>query len=222
MLDEPNSLLRGGSQLSTERLMQSSCSLEKKVKIYKFYINGDCDGGAYGEHQLRLDGHKYFPLFDGDCAQETSGYCDFREGQAHNIENKAMWQVIEAYKSITVGTEERDVWNENDSHSNYLSANDWYNPQCAPYEVIISRDFSAETSKKVCWNVGGSVSGSYKGVEGEINAGVESCSEWTEPAESFIWFLKVEPFDCVLGFTDQGKDSCCNGFVSFLFFDFCY
>lgn len=200
----------------------TSCSPEKKVKIYKFYINGDCDGGAYGEHQLRLDGKKYFPRYDSDCAQGTNGYCDFREGQAHDIESKAPWTHVEAYKSLTVGTEEHDTWNQNDSTSAYLSANDWYNDQCAPYEVIISRDFSQETAKTVCWNVGASVSGEYKGVEGEINGGIESCSSWTEPGESFIWFLKVEPLDCHFGWTTEGVDSCCNAGYNFLFSTLCW
>ena len=199
------------------------CSQQKKVKIYKFYINGDCDGGSFGEHQLRLDGKKYFPLSEGDGAQGSkTGYCDFREGQAHDIENKASWKHVEAYKSLTVGTEEWDWANQNDSTSAYLSANDWYNDQCAPYEVIISRDFSQETAKSLCWNVGASVSAEYKGVEGEINGGIKSCSEWTEPAESFIWFLKVEPLDCNFGWTNERVNSCCNGGQSFFFVTLCW
>jgi len=174
-------------------MQQASCSDSKKVKITKFWINGDCDAGATGEHQLRLDGSKYFPIFSSDCDQDPDGYCSFREGQIHDIEQKAPWKNIPAFQSLTVGTEEYDSTSENDSSSNALTANDWYNPSCDPYEVVIARDFSAEVQKSLCWNVGASVAGGNGAVTGEINAGIESCSEWTEPAESFVWYLRVEP-----------------------------
>jgi hypothetical protein len=165
---------------------------KKEVQIYKFCINGDDDSGAYGEHQLRLDATKYYPNNGSDCPQDPSGYCEWREGQCHNLNNPP-WRSVEPYKSLTVGTEEHDSTSENDSTFAYLSANDWYNPTCNTYEVVMARDFSSKKDKSICWNVGGSVGGSKGGIEGEINAGVESCTKWTEPAESFIWFMTVSP-----------------------------
>ena len=186
---QSNRLLRKSSShqdstTTTEDRDLSWCSREKKVQIYKFCIDGDDDAGAYGEHQLRLDGHKYYPNSGNDCPQDPSGYCEWREGQCHNLRN-APWKKIKAYKSLTVGTEEHDTWSENDSYTAFLTANDWYSPTCEPYEVRIYKQFESANKKSVCWDVGAS--------KNDINAGIQSCSEWTEPAESYVWFMKVEP-----------------------------
>ena len=81
----------------------------KQVQIYKFWINGDCDVGAYGEHALRLDGKKYFPNSSHDCPMDPYGYCEWREGQAHDIGGTSRWIPIDGYKSLTVGTESMTV-----------------------------------------------------------------------------------------------------------------
>ena len=173
---------------STHRGLATSCSAEKKIKIYKFCINGDDDAGSHGEHQIRLDGQKYFPNRSSDCAQDPTGYCAWREGQCHNLDS-APYKEIPAFKSLTVGTEEHDTTSQNDSYYAALSSNDWYNPTCETYEVQIAKQFSAATQKSLCWNVGASASNGGA----EINAGIQSCSTWTEPAESYVWYMRVEP-----------------------------
>ena len=47
-------------------------------------------------------------------------------------------------------------------------------------------------------NIGGSVSGGYSGWEGgkaeaSVNASYESCSDWVDPPETYIWFMEVAP-----------------------------
>jgi len=180
----PNDILPNDSR---RKLSTSDCE-QKRVRVYKFCINGDDDSGAHGEHQIKLDGERYYPQGGSDCPQDPSGYCNWREGQCHNLHN-AKWYEAIPYRSLTVGTEEHDTSSENDSYLAYLTPKDWYNKQCKPYEVIFSVDFDSATKKSVCWNVAGGASG--KGAE--INAGIESCSEWTEPAESYVWFMEVEP-----------------------------
>ncbi|KAL7553857.1 hypothetical protein ACHAWF_017190 [Thalassiosira exigua] len=48
-----------------------TCSRDKRVSIYKFWINGQYETGTHNEHQLRLDGSKYFPNHSSDCDQYT-------------------------------------------------------------------------------------------------------------------------------------------------------
>lgn len=48
---------------------------KKKVKIYKFCIDGDDDVGANGEYQIRLNGNKCYPHSSSDCKQGSDGYC---------------------------------------------------------------------------------------------------------------------------------------------------
>lgn len=173
------------------KVVSSVCNA-KRVKIYKFCINGDNDGGAYGEHQIRLDGQKYYPHNANDCTQSPSGFCEWREGLCHRLDNAA-WKSIDHAKSITVGTEEHDSTSENDSYSAFLAATEWHNPTCERYEVGIAKPFKPEMSKSICWEAGVSATGGKGGVEGELSGGVKSCSGWEQPAESFVWFLTVEP-----------------------------
>jgi hypothetical protein len=88
-----------------------------------------------------------------------------------------------------------------------LPLNDWYNPTCDIYEIQISQNFKQEVQRTLCWTVGASVSGNSGNVEGTINGGVESCSTWTNPAQSLIWRLRVEPADgnCVSGGGGSGN-----------------
>lgn len=174
-----------------------SCSKEKKVKIHRFCINGDADAGAKGEHQIRLNGNPYFPSTSSSgCAQSTEGFCDWREGQCHNLDG-AEFVKVDADKSIDVGTEELDDFSENDSTMAYLSSNDWYNPTCEHYEVTFSRDFQSEQERSICWTVGGEAGSDAV----TVNAGIEDCTNWIEPAESYIWFMTVEPY--VVTLTNQ-------------------
>eukprot|EP00546_Thalassionema_frauenfeldii_P000548 CAMPEP_0178932126 /NCGR_PEP_ID=MMETSP0786-20121207/22400_1 /TAXON_ID=186022 /ORGANISM="Thalassionema frauenfeldii, Strain CCMP 1798" /LENGTH=340 /DNA_ID=CAMNT_0020609295 /DNA_START=822 /DNA_END=1844 /DNA_ORIENTATION=- len=176
------------------RKSQTRCSKDKRVKISKFWINGDYENGTHNEHQLRLDGNKYFPNKASDCDQYYTGYCDWREGQAHNIANKAPWKKIAAYKTITVGTEEHNgIWGHV-SHTTSLGKNDWYIDTCETYEVQLARDFKEQREKSLCWGVTGTLATELgKGGSGSVSGNVEFCETWTEPAESFIWLLEVEP-----------------------------
>jgi hypothetical protein len=158
------------------RKLTQQCADNKKVTMYKFCINGDCDAGAQGEHRLKLDGNWLY-----------GGYRDYREGQCHSITVPS--QVVEPYKSLTVGTEEHDTWSENDSWFAEMSGGEWYNPKCATYEVRLAKQFEAEKAKSVCWDI--SAEAAANGVT--VGAGVTSCTAWTQPAESFMWILKVEP-----------------------------
>ena len=175
-----------------------TCSQDKKVTLFRFCIDGNCDAGANGEHRLRMDGHWLY-----------SGYKNFREGQCHNMRytrNVARW------KSLTVGTEEHDSTSENDSWFTTMPARKWYSPSCGTYEITLAKQFKA--SKKWTSCVDTSLSGSYKGViEGQISS--STCAEWTQPAESFIWHLKVEPVSVGGssggGSGNGGSGTCGNG-----------
>jgi hypothetical protein len=141
--------------------------------VYKFCIDGDCDAGAYGEHRLRLDGNWFY-----------NGYWDFREGQCHSIVVPS--QFVEAWSSLTVGTEEEDSTSQNDSWFADMPSSQWYNPTCETYEIRLSKQFEAEKAKSVCWDI--SVEAEAKGVT--VGAGATSCTSWTQPAESFMWTAK--------------------------------
>lgn len=174
------------------RQVQTACSDAKKIRIVKFCINGEDDAGPNGEHMIRLNGDPYYPTQESDCYQDPIGFCEWRESQCHNLEN-ARFVTIDAYRSIDVGTEEHDSFSENESFFVTLLSHEWYNPTCNPYEVMFTRDFESEMSRSVCWNIGGNVGGSIGGIEGELNAGIEDCSEWIEPSESYVWLMIVEP-----------------------------
>ncbi len=153
-----------------------TCSKQKKVSIYKFCIEGNCDAGAEGEHRLKMDGHWLY-----------NGYKDFREGQCHSINYPA--QTVDAWKSLTVGTEEHDTFSENDSWFATMAASAWYSETCETYEIILSKKHTQESQESMCWEV--SAGGNVKGVDLGLTA--TRCSEWTKPSESFLWYLKVEP-----------------------------
>ena len=88
----PQERLRGTGQ---RELAVKTCSKEKKVSVYKFCIEGDCDIGAEGEHRLKLDGQWLW-----------NGFRDFRERQCHSINHSA--KTVDAWKSLAVGTEEEE------------------------------------------------------------------------------------------------------------------
>eukprot|EP00984_Skeletonema_dohrnii_P002437 scaffold841_cov72-Skeletonema_dohrnii-CCMP3373.AAC.1 len=168
--------LRGVGQ---RELKVKTCSKEKRVQVYRFCIEGDCDAGADGEHRLKLDDHWLW-----------EGFRDFREGQCHPINHSA--KTVAAWKSLAVGTEERDGWpGENDSWFATMPASDWYSETCETYEVILAKQYEAQKKESVCWEM--SAAGSAKGVDLGLKA--TRCSEWTKPSESFLWYLKVEPND---------------------------
>jgi len=170
---KPDEGLRGVGQ---RELKVKTCSKEKRVQVYRFCIEGDCDAGAEGEHRLKLDGQWLW-----------GGFRDFREGQCHSIYHSA--KTVAAWKSLAVGTEEHDDWSENDSWFATMTASDWYSETCETYEVILSKQHAAEKKESMCWEM--SAAGGAKGVDLGLTA--TRCSEWTKPSESFLWYLKVEP-----------------------------
>lgn len=80
------------------------------------------------------------------------------------------------------------LWNgyiefrEEQCHNIYVST-------CGTYEIKLAKQFEAEKRKSVCYSA--SVSATYKALEGTLSS--NSCNYWIQPAESFIWSLKVEP-----------------------------
>jgi hypothetical protein len=153
-----------------------SCSAEKKVTLYKFCIDGDCDAGAEGEHRLKLDGHWLW-----------SDFRDFREGQCHNINVGS--RNVGKYKSLTVGTEEHDDWSENDSWFATMPSSKWYSPTCGTYEITLAKQFASKKEWSSCFTA--SATATYNAISGTLTS--ETCAKWTQPAQSFIWYLKVEP-----------------------------
>jgi len=88
---------------------------------------------------MRVDGEKYYPNNSSDCSQDPWGFCDWRMGQAHNINGP--WKYIGDHRSITVGLEEHDTTSGNDSASAMLQSSEWHSPTCDLYEVQLSYDF---------------------------------------------------------------------------------
>lgn len=90
-------------------------------------------------------------------------------------------------KYLTLGTEEHDAWSENDNYVAELDSAEWYNPTCETYEVRIAKPFKSEVQKSVCLEASASVRASM----GEVGGGITSCSEWTQPEESYVLPLSV-------------------------------
>lgn len=189
---------------SHERKMQSTDCTQKEVQVYKFCIRGDSDIGPHSEHKIRFDGQHYFPNRPSDCDQYPNGYCSFQEGACHMLKD-APWVSIENFKSLTVGTERHTGFGDEGTFAN-MAAAEWNTASCEPYEVVMARDFKSEQEKKICWNIDLSIPfppiGRKRDLEcnidgnvdsGGIDLGVDCCHTWVEPAESYIWYMKVSP-----------------------------
>jgi len=97
--------------LAEDLLTEARDCSEKKVRLYKFFINGDDgDPGESGEYQLRVDGRRYWP--------RRGGFTRWRMNQAHTFNGP--WKNVHAHRSLTVGMEEEDH-TSNDSASVNLS-----------------------------------------------------------------------------------------------------
>jgi hypothetical protein len=99
-----------------------------------------------------------------------------------------------------------------------MTRGEWYNPNYATYKVRLATQFEAEKAKSVCWDISAEAAAKGVAVGG---AGITSCTAWTQPAESFMWILKVEPEwvttgnkrDNPLGWHDiDGSTYDCNGY----------
>ena len=164
---------------------------EKQIKITKFCVDGTrADGGDEVEVKFSLDGHHYFPRRRSDCTQTEYGYCDVSENGCLHLD-RARWldDSVEHYQALTVSINENDAW-DNDDY--FATISDWHDDTCEPYELRVATDYRTKRTKKRC--VGFSAGVSYKKM-GEIGATFDSCSSWEDPAESFIWYIAVEPLD---------------------------
>ena len=163
---------------------------DKNVMIYKFFINGDDgDAGPNGEYSIHLDGKPYYPLKEDDCTQDPKGYCKYRMGWAHNIEN-AYFTKLEKWKSLTVGIEEQDIIFNNDSASVSMTSAEWFRPTCDTYEVILSKSFYSGTQGQTCNDLIGETT-----ADESEDPNFISCSNWADPPQSYIWYVKVEPIE---------------------------
>jgi len=160
------------------------CSRDKSIQINQFCINGETEFSLedFGEHTLRLNGMNYWP---------SSGYERLREGECHDIPGPK-WDV-EAFTNLIVGTEEHDPFfffkNRNDNTFAELSVSEWYSTSCDPYEVRVARDFENANRHKVCTDA---MLANANNIT-SISESVSSCSDWTDPADSYIWYIRVEP-----------------------------
>uniref|UniRef100_A0A7S4N7Z9 ShKT domain-containing protein n=1 Tax=Odontella aurita TaxID=265563 RepID=A0A7S4N7Z9_9STRA len=161
---------------------------KKKVRIFQFCINGNADSGAEAECQIQLNGNLYYPKSRHDCRQEDRGFCDFREGLCHDLRN-AQWVHGLTHRSMSVAVQEHDDWSENDSYYASLPSGKWHDPTCDPYEVVFSRNFRESRLNNICASL--EAGGSVKGLE--VKGGVQACTTWTDPAESFVWHMEVYP-----------------------------
>lgn len=123
--------------------------------------------------------------------------------------NNAPWVPIENFQSLTVGTEREVGFGFGDEATFVrMAATEWNTESCEPYEIVMARDFGSQQDKKLCWNVDLSlpipIGDMKKGsslecnVDGGVSSGgvdlnVDCCHSWTEPPESYIWFMKVYP-----------------------------
>lgn len=145
-------------------------------------IGENCDGNS-GSFELDNNGDlKYFcDVNENDCLTMTSAlFVDFDASTAQ--------------LSLTVGFEESDTnFNSNDFEFGQVPGSKWYSDDCRPYEVKIYREFKAETQVESCYSISGSAGGNLKGVDVSVEGGFERCSTFTEPAQSYVWLLQVDP-----------------------------
>jgi hypothetical protein len=109
-------------------------------------------------------------------------------------------KVVKPHESLTVGVIEHDDLSQNDSTFAELSAAEWYNPTCEPYELKFSRDFKSERKHEVCSSIGASA----HGIGGEVS----SCTTWSDPSESYIWKAEVVPAEIYSDDEGKKKGSC--------------
>ena len=102
------------------------------------------------------------------------------------------YNAVDGVNSITVGFTEYDAVT-NDFSFGVVGGNQWYSDTRRPYEVKIFRTFKSTTSVSSCYSLDASVGGNVGGADLSVGRGFERCSEFEEPAESYIWFLEVLP-----------------------------
>ena len=172
--------LRGSDRLLEEQQPRVTCP-RKVASIYKFCIEGKPDGGDEGEHKLFLN----------DKSLSTD-HIKFRQGTCNHYEHDPV--IVDTHVSLTVATEEEDKWGFTtgyDSHFATMSVGDWYRDTCEPYEIRLAVQHTSGSDQKSCVDAKGNV-----GNDGTASAGVSAntCKNWTNPANSYVWFVEVKPY----------------------------
>lgn len=173
-----NRTLRG---IGTDRRLQQDCAASKMITLYKFCIDGSCDKGSHGEHRFRLDGSF---LHEDEI--------DIPEGACTNLGQYTLSKIVagSSWKALTVGTYEDDGLWGTEKYVVQMPASQWYSSSCGTYEVRMNKKFKSAVTHTACLDV--SLSANYaEAIEGSITS--SKCQTWETPAESFTWYLKVEP-----------------------------
>jgi hypothetical protein len=106
---------------------------------------------------------------------------------------------VDEWKSLSVGTEEVDYLIgtkhiiDTDREFAAMSAGEWHSDTCDPYEIQIAKQHTSGEEKSGCYNLGAGTTLDVYGVPIKLDLGFNDCSEWTEPSESYRWFIEVEP-----------------------------
>lgn len=171
--------LRGN--VPNRQLMQR-CTRSKKVTLHKFCVDGKHDAGSHGEHRFSIDG-----------SWLNEDEIDIRENACTDLRSRTLSKVVPGrWQSLSVGTEEIDGWSSgNDSAFETIPGNQWYTNTCDTYEIRLNKEFDEEKKHMVC--VDATMSANFAVIESEVK--VQTCSEWIERAESFTFFLQVEPLE---------------------------
>ena len=94
---------------------------------------------------------------------------------------------VESWDSLSVDVEEHDEWSENDSTTVSLSPSQWYVDTASIYTLKVAAEYDEEVARSVC--IGGEVGAEYSGAS--ASASIESCSEWTDAADNYVFHLKI-------------------------------
>lgn len=175
--------LRGGVRLLEEQ--KPRCP-KKRVRIHTFCIDGYPDLFDYAQIQLSMNGK---PL--------NTGHIDMKQGACNQYHHQPI--EVDEWKTLTVGTEEVDflfgtkVIIDHDRDYAEMNSGEWHSDTCDPYEIQIAKQHTSEEASSKCYNLGGGTTLDAYGVPIKLDLGFNDCSEWTQPSESYRWFIEVEP-----------------------------
>lgn len=175
--------LRGGVRLLEEQ--KPRCP-KKRVRIHTFCIDGYPDFFDFAQHQLSLNAQ---PL--------NSGHIDMKQGACNQYHHQPI--AVDEWKSLTVGTEEVDYFMgtkviiDHDRDYATIPPGDWHSDTCDPYEIQIAKQHTSGSTSSGCYNLGASGGLDEFGIPIKLDLGYKDCSEWTQPSESYRWFIEVEP-----------------------------
>jgi hypothetical protein len=125
------------------------------------------------------------------------GHIDMKQGACNEYYHQPI--EVDEWKSLSVGTEEVDYLIgtkhiiDTDREFAAMSAGEWHSDTCDPYEIQIAKQHTSGEEKSGCYNLGAGTTLDVYGVPIKLDLGFNDCSEWTEPSESYRWFIEVEP-----------------------------